>query len=371
MKKKIICVCAGLLALMTVFVFTACPLPPLGGFRVAFDMQKEWERQFGFNFPQVALIARADLAASNPALVSKVTSHMRQSVDFARTNHNKTAQMVDSFNSSYLSDSEAVKHFIGGNGQTVLNFGFDENAKNATKTFLTELHKANPNATGGSIPSDLFYFDHNHGQAEGEEPVFRQLNFYIPDGAPLIAAAALKHDDPIIEYSGRPLNINYRTVTGATLNARLNSGAVDFALVPVNLAAQAFNNQGGAYVFVGVALWGLFHIVENADLGFNRVENLVDMVGQTIVAYQRNMSPGVVLETVLRGLDLKINIMAAGDTPAADAVNIVYLTDNAAATSALLGFLAAMPNARFALIAEPSVSGLLIMTPEKPDSGGC
>jgi len=179
------------------------------------------------------------------------------------------------------------------------------------------------------------------------------ITIYVPDGPPLIALASIYQNTPSVQG----VNINIERTTGALIGGHMVAQRPDIALVPMNLAANRFNDDG-EYVLAGVALWGLLHIVENIqEADGNVASSLNDLVGQTIVAYQRNMSPGIVLETVLRENGLAVNwLLSESAAINPDAVNIIALADNAAANAALGGQNASLPNTRFALLAEPVAS---------------
>ncbi|MCL2556684.1 MAG: hypothetical protein FWE03_06710 [Firmicutes bacterium] len=178
------------------------------------------------------------------------------------------------------------------------------------------------------------------------------VTIYVPDGPPLLALANIYTESSKVQ--GVDIEV-YRT-TGPLIGGHLIAGRPDFALVPMNLAATRFNTDG-EYILAGVALWGLLHIIENTNHSDgNYATSLNDLVGQTIIAYQRNMSPGIVLETILRENGLTVNWMTAADDVNPNAVNIIALADNAAANTAIMGNNAAWPDARFALLAEPVAS---------------
>ena len=187
------------------------------------------------------------------------------------------------------------------------------------------------------------------------------IHIYVPDGPPLLAAARLFSERPEVEYEGGTRNVSYNLTTGQLIGSRLAGRFPDFALAPINLAVQNFNLNGD-YIFGGVALWGMLHIVENTALsGDSPATSLGDLRGQVIYAYQPLMSPGIVLRTVLEGKELDVVERTVGGAVDPNAVNITYLTDNAAARAALMGEIAAVGNARFALVADPVVSALIGM----------
>jgi len=184
-----------------------------------------------------------------------------------------------------------------------------------------------------------------------------RIYIYVPDGAPLLAAAHMFYEGADIDIDGRAWNVRYVKTTGAAIGSQLaRRRPPDFALAPINLAA----GNSGRFVMGGVAIWGIFHIVENLNhSGGQPVTELDGLVGQTIVAFQQNLSPGIVLETVLERAGLPIHVRTATGSHMDNAVNIVYLEEPAQVVAALQGNVAALPNVRFGLLAEPVVSGLI------------
>lgn len=181
------------------------------------------------------------------------------------------------------------------------------------------------------------------------------IYIYVPDGPPLLAVASIYRDTPDVQ--GRRVTV--RRSTGALIGGDLVAHRPDFALVPMNLAANRWNADNH-YVLAGVALWGMLHIVENIEIGDNPATSLEDLVGETIVAYQRNMTPGAVLNALFGRLNIEVNWMSATDTPSDTAVNIVEVADNATSNSALQGNVAALPNTRFALLADPVATNVIM-----------
>ena len=191
----------------------------------------------------------------------------------------------------------------------------------------------------------------------------RRIYIYVPSGPPLIAAAHMFYENEDVVYSGGTRRVRYVQTTGAVISSQLaRRNPPDFALAPINLAATNYNITGD-FVFGGVALWGIFHIVENVGSGgIVPIQDLSELRGEVIAAYQRNMSPGVVLETILEKAGLTVNpIMYPLELDSRrrdDAVNIVYLSNNAEASAAVLGLPTAIVSTRFALVAEPEVSAI-------------
>ena len=364
MKKSILAfVLVVVIALGAALAFTACN-NEFGGanFEIAFDLQEEWRNAFDTNYPQVALLVRAELAQSDPALVAAVAAAFEQSAQFARQNPAEAARIVGPqvMNSAYLPAPSVVESFIQTRGQYVFDFVHAQQSRAAVTGFLQTLHGVNPQSVGGSVPGENFFFS---GDGSGGSAGTGTISVLVPDGAPLIAAAYLFYTQP--QIAGR--NVTYELTTGPLIASRLlATHRPDFALAPINLAAVNFNNTGN-YILAGIALWGLLHIVENTALT-GGTQSLADLVGETIFAYQPDMSPGVVLESILINAGLTVNVITVGEAPRADAVNIVYLFDNSAARDALLGHIAAIGQARFALIAEPVATALTLLPPTPASS---
>ena len=356
MKKRVVIVAIVLIILTgSMFLMAACcgsgcqaPDQTPEGFQIAFNLGQEWESAFGTNFPQVALIARRSIAETNPGLVQYVANMFETSSQFARANPQETERMINSLGSPYLAGSP-IANFLVDRGEQVVNFGHAAVNQVAITNFLTTLHATNPPSVGGSVPSSDFFFMGSDAVSTGTETI----SIYLPDGPPLIAAAYLFYNEP--QIAGR--NVNFVSVTAANLMPAIASPqGPDFALVPINMAAQHRAN----YVVAGVALWSLLHIVENASLT-GGTSSLSDLIGETIFAYQPNLTPGVVLGAIFANANIEVNWKNIGDAKNPNAVNIVDVANNANARNALLGLNAAIGYARFALIAEPVATSLLVL----------
>jgi len=365
MKRKIVPLAMILvLAFGGVLTFLACerPVQEPTTFRIAFNMQEEWQREFGVSYPQVGIVAREDIALANPLFVSEVVSMIQQSMNFAKDNPQAVANIVvNELNSTELRNVAAIQTFVARDGADIFNFQTAVEAQTAACAFLGRLSLG---TIGGSVPDEEFYFnvpsDATIGTVEGS------FGLHVPDGAPLIAAAHAFYTQSSVLYGQNQIYMNFVPTTGAAIGSALVSGAADFALVPMNLAATRFNvlgTGGHRYVLVGIALWGIQYLVENyAHTG--GIDSLNDLVGEKIVAFQPNLTPGVVLETILTQAGLSINRL---DTPHStldpNAVNIYYHISNAAVRNAMLGRVAAFAGgARFALLAEPMATELLLMS---------
>ncbi|MCL2862298.1 MAG: hypothetical protein FWE22_07815 [Firmicutes bacterium] len=362
MKKQLLIL--SLAFIMSFVTLVACIRPGEDErtFRIAFDMQREWEEEFGFSYPQVALVARRELADNNANFVNQVAKVIENSINFARNNAYQTAYLArDVLEFAEMPERDVIESFIDTTGQDVFNFQGVIESKEAIGKFLTELHSTLPAFVGGQVPSDNFYFN-PLGNNTGNVP--NSVSLYVPIGAPILAATYIFQNNPTISYDNRQITLAPSAVVATALGptlARPNNPA-DFALVPINLAATRFNNFGD-YVVVGVAMWGIFYIVENHDLT-GGVTNLNDLKGEIIYTFQPTASPRVVLQTVLEANGLEVNFINLPGVPPNsrrdDAVNIYFMTSWENVYRAMLGRIMAYQDVRFALLAEPYATSLTL-----------
>ena len=90
------------------------------------------------------------------------------------------------------------------------------------------------------------------------------------------------------------------------ITAKLISGNLDVAAVPVNLAAVINKKTNGAYVIAAINTLGVLHIVENG----NSVNSIADLEGKTLHATGQASTPEYMLDYILEknGLTGKVNI---------------------------------------------------------------
>ena len=91
------------------------------------------------------------------------------------------------------------------------------------------------------------------------------FKFYYQDGTPALTAAKLAKENPQIQEG---ITIDYvRQKTPDLLVAAILKEEADMAIVPSNLAAQAFNKDL-AYKVVGTATWGSMY---SRDRGYKEL----------------------------------------------------------------------------------------------------
>lgn len=121
------------------------------------------------------------------------------------------------------------------------------------------------------------------------------------------------------------------------ISAKLISGEVDIAAVPVNLAATLYNKTNGAVVVAALNTLGVLYIVENGDT----VQSISDLAGKTLYASGQGSTPEYILNYLLEKNGLTD-------------VTVEYVGEHAA-----LAAMVASGEASLAMLPEPNVSAVL------------
>ncbi len=168
-----------------------------------------------------------------------------------------------------------------------------------------------------------------------EEPI--TVNFSFVDGIPALTVAKILKENPTIDEN---ITINYEIQKSPDLLvSKVLKEEADIAIVPSNLAAQAFN-KGLPYKLVGTATWGTIYLVGTED-----INSFDELKGKEIYAFGKGLTPDLVLRFVLseNGID-----------PDKD-INISYLNAASEVAPALLG-----GKAKLALLPEPLVTNIMM-----------
>lgn len=134
-----------------------------------------------------------------------------------------------------------------------------------------------------------------------EEPIVHQepktIKFCYQDGTPALTSAKLAKENPIIDDN---IVIEYEMQKSPDLLVtKVLKEEADIAIVPSNLAAQAFNKEL-SYEIVGTAVWGSFYLASTEDInGFEELK------GREIYTFGKGLTPDLVLRYVLsqNGID--------------------------------------------------------------------
>ena len=117
--------------------------------------------------------------------------------------------------------------------------------------------------------------------------------------------------------------------------AKILSGDVDIAAVPVNLASVLYNKTEGKVTVIAVNTLGVLYFLENGDT----VHSAADLAGKTIYSTGQASTPQYILEQILSQYGLERQ------------VNVEYIADNTELISKLVA-----GDAKIALLPEPHVS---------------
>lgn len=165
----------------------------------------------------------------------------------------------------------------------------------------------------------------------------RTIKFYYPDGLPALTAAKLAKENPNIDEN---IIMDYELQkTPDLLASKIIKGEPDIAIVPSNLAVQAFNKDI-PYKLVGTATWGSIYLIGTED-----INNFEDLKGREIYCFARGLTPDIVFRYVLsnNGID-----------PDND-VDITYLNSGAEVAPAFIS-----GKTDLAIIAEPLATNVLM-----------
>ena len=176
-------------------------------------------------------------------------------------------------------------------------------------------------------------------QDEPNEP--KTIKFCYQDGTPALTSAKLAKENPVIDEN---ITIEYEMEKAPDiLVTKVLKQEADIAIVPSNIAAQAFNKDI-PYEIVGTAVWGSFYLASTEDIdGFD------DLKGREIYTFGKGLTPDLVLRYVLskNGID-----------PDND-VKITYLN---AASEVGPAFISGKTN--LAVLAEPLLTTVAMKKPD-------
>lgn len=130
----------------------------------------------------------------------------------------------------------------------------------------------------------------------------RNIKFYYQDGMPALTVAKLAKENPEIHEN---IIIDYEMQKSPDLlvSEILKEGA-DIALVPSNLAAQAFNKDL-SYKIAGTSVWGAMYLTSTED-----IKTFEDLKGKEIYTFGRGLTPDLALRYVLsnNGIDPETDV---------------------------------------------------------------
>ncbi|MBU5311842.1 ABC transporter substrate-binding protein [Tissierella carlieri] len=117
------------------------------------------------------------------------------------------------------------------------------------------------------------------------------IKFSYQDGTPALTAAKLAKENPIIDEN---ITIEYEMEKSPDLLVtKILKGEADIAIVPSNLAAQAFNKEL-PYKIVGTSVWGSLYLASTED-----IKDFEELKDKEIYTFGKGLTPDIVLRYVL------------------------------------------------------------------------
>jgi NitT/TauT family transport system substrate-binding protein len=170
----------------------------------------------------------------------------------------------------------------------------------------------------------------------------KNVKVFYPDGIPALTVAKLAKENSSIDAN---ITISYELQkTPDALVSKILSGEADIAIVPSNLAAQAYN-KNMPYKLAATSGWGSFFLISTED-----IKSFNDLKGKDIYNIGKGLTPDIVFKYILS----KNSINPEKD------VNITYLNS---ATELAPTFIAG--KSKIAVIPEPMLTNV---TMKKPDT---
>ncbi len=165
----------------------------------------------------------------------------------------------------------------------------------------------------------------------------KEISFVTPNGVPATAISKMIKENIQIDNK---YNINYTIEnTSDTLATTIMKGEPDIAIVPSNLAAQAYN-KGLGYKLVGTTgLGALYLISTEGDI------ELKDLSGKEVYNIGSGLTPDIVFKALLKESGLKD-------------VSLSYVGGATELAPAILG-----GKAKYAVVPEPALTTILKKNP--------
>ena len=172
---------------------------------------------------------------------------------------------------------------------------------------------------------------------EEENIVKKEISFIAPSGVPATAISKMIKENIQIDNK---YNINYSIEnTSDTLATAVMKGEPDIAIVPSNLAAQAYN-KGLGYKLVGTTGLGALYLVSTeGDIALN------DLSGKEVYNIGSGLTPDIVFKALLK--ESGINDVA-----------LSYVGGPTELAPAILG-----GKAKYAVVPEPALTTILNKNP--------
>ena len=163
----------------------------------------------------------------------------------------------------------------------------------------------------------------------------KTINMIVPDGLPAVALSKFMTDTKKIDNV--TINSSIEKTTEA-LSTSIMKGEPDVAVVPSNLAAQAYNKKVG-YKILGTVGWGSMYLVSTDPA----VKQLSDIKSKEVYSLGKGLTPDIAFKSVLK----QNNIDADKD------VSITYVSAASELPPVVIG-----GKAKLAVVPEPALTAV-------------
>lgn len=173
--------------------------------------------------------------------------------------------------------------------------------------------------------------------SSGEAKV-ENINIAFPDGIPAVAISKFVNENTTID--GVKIESNIQKTTDA-LVAEVLKGEVDMAIVPSNLALQAYK-KGMGYKVAATIGWGSLYLIGTED-----ISNIEDLRGKEVYNTGKGLTPDIVCKKILNVKGIKEND-----------VNYTYVSAASELAPLIIG-----GKAKFAVVPEPILTTVMTKNP--------
>ena len=289
---------------------------------VSLDLTKEWKALNGSDsLVQGCLVVRRAFLEEHFGAVQAFLAAYKESVEFLNANPKEAAALISEtgiFENATIAEKAIPK----------CNICYLDGAemKTAMEAYLTALASVNPNAIGGKLPEDDFYYVSEAAAEENDTTI----KVFTLNGTTGFGMAKLIAEDTVNEYTVK--------TDASDVTAALVSGDADIAALPTNAASALYNKTGGKVVILAVNTKGCLYLLNSTG---EKIESLADLKGKTVYVPAQNPT---FIVTYLLG--------AAGLTVGKD----VFLDSESYAVPANLRDAVASGEVELAVLPEPMVT---------------
>ena len=166
----------------------------------------------------------------------------------------------------------------------------------------------------------------------------KEIRLITPDGLPSIAISKAMENNKTIKH----ITINYDVQkTSDLLVSELMKGEAELAIIPSNLALQAYK-KGLDYKIVGTIGWGSLYLVSE-----NNINDLSELKGKEIYNTGKGLTPDIIFKEILKNNNIS-----------EEEVNFSYV-----GAASELAPLVATGKAEYAVVPEPVLSTVMSKNP--------